>query len=110
MLFVGRAGCFFAPLHREFEGNPQQCDELGGKCGLIEIVLLEFDLTSMQEARSVDGRRVHALHGFGVFPFTAYRAGDRGEAVVEKPRPVGHNSDAPVESLPVLGQHPGLAG
>jgi hypothetical protein len=109
-LFVGHAECFFALFDGEFEGDVWQGYGPGGKCGLVEIVLLGFDLTSAQEARGMDGRRVFVLHGFGVLPFTAHRAGDRGEAGVKTPRPAGHDSESTVESLAVLGQHPGFVG
>jgi hypothetical protein len=43
------------------------------------MTALEVNLASMQEARDVDGRRVLALHSFGIFHFTIHRARDLGE-------------------------------
>ena len=106
VLFVGRAEGFLARFHREFEGDLQQGYELDGKCGLIEIVLSRFDLASTQEARDVDGCRLSLLHGFGVFPLTAHRADDRGEAVVKTARPAGHDSQGSAQSLYILCNYP----
>src|ERR1044071_1156449 len=82
---------FFALFHGEREKDLQQGDELEGKCGLSEIVLLRIDLAPVEEDHGVGGPRGGVLHGFGVFPFATYRSSDRGEAVIKTPRPAGYD-------------------
>jgi len=82
--------------------------ELSGKCGLSEMVLFVFGLASWQEARVWTAAVFLFYTVFGVLPFAAHRAGGRGEAVVKTPRPAGHDSEGPVESLQALGHHPAL--
>jgi hypothetical protein len=98
----------FALFRAECEAHLQQGYELKRKCGLSEIVLLRFDLATVEEDHGVGGPRTGVLHGPGVFPFATHRPGDRGEAVVEAPRAAGYDSEGPIEPLYALGHPPRL--
>ena len=99
---------FFALFHGEREKDLQQGDELEGKCGLSEIVLLRFDLTPVEEDHGVGGRPVIVLHDLRFFHFAAHRSCGSGGALVKASRPAGHDSEGPVEPLYALGHHRGL--
>ena len=108
VLFVGLAGWLLSWFIVNARQHFQQGHELKGKCGLSEIVLLRFNLDSVEEDHGVGGRPVIVLHRMWFFHFAAYRSCGRGEAVVKAPQPAGYDSEGPVKPLYALGHPPRL--